>query len=134
MQLSKAQVDELRWKVRQALDKSKHPKPNISTAERLAIKSLQNDDNIIILPADKCNATVVIDRVEYPNVFADLIGNGCYYKVKKNPNLKTETKLSLILSKNKYLIPQLKYRQLTQRYIKLPYIYGHLRYIRIVFY
>ena len=92
--------------------------------ERLAIKLLQDDNNIIILPADKGNATVVMDRVECSNKLVDLIGNGGYYKVKKYPTLKTERKLSQILRKNKDLIPQIKYRPLTQHDSKLPHIYG----------
>ena len=54
----------------------------------------------------------------------DLIGNGCYCKVKKDLTLKTERKLSQILGKNKDLIPQTKYRQLIQHYSKLPHLYG----------
>ena len=38
--------------------------------------------------------------------------------------MKTESKLSQILCKNKDLMPQMKYRQLTQHYSKLPHIYG----------
>ena len=110
--------------MRQALEKSKPPKPNISKTERQALKSLQDDDSIIILPADKGNATVVMDRLEYSNKLTDLIGNGGYSKIKKDPTLKTERKLSKILGKNKDLIPQTKYRQLIQHYSKLPHIYG----------
>ena len=109
--------------MRQALEKSKPPKPNISKSERLAIKSLQDDNNIIILPADKGNTIVVVDRVLYSNKLPDLSDNDGYCKVKKDQILKTERKRLQILSKNKYLIPQIKYRQLTQHYSKLPYIY-----------
>ena len=63
LKIPRAWDDELKWKVRQVFEKSKPPKPNISKAERLAIKLLQYNDNIIILPADKSNATMVIDRV-----------------------------------------------------------------------
>ena len=87
-----------------------------------AIKSLKDD--IIILPADKCNSTVVIDRMEYSNKLADLIENCCYCKEKKDLTLKTERKLSRILSKNKDLISQINYRQLIQHCSKLPHIYG----------
>ena len=55
-----------------------------------------------------------MDRVEYSNKRADLIVNGSYCKVKKDPTLKTERKLSQILGKNKDLMPQMKYRQLIQ--------------------
>ena len=54
---------------------SKPPKSNISKTERQALKSLPDDDSIIILPADKGNVTVVMDRVEYSNKLADFIGN-----------------------------------------------------------
>ena len=60
----KLNADELRWEVRQALEKSKPPKPNISKTERQALKSPQDDNSIIILPADKGDATMVMDRVE----------------------------------------------------------------------
>ena len=53
---------------------------------------------IIILLADKGSTTMVIDKMEYSNKFADLIGNGEYCKVKRNLALKTEGKLSQILS------------------------------------
>ena len=79
---------------------------------------LQVDKSIIILPADKGNATVVMDRVEYSNKLSDMIDSGGYCKVK------TKRKLSKILGKNKDLIPQTKYRQLIQHYSKLPQIYG----------
>ena len=91
---------------------------------RQPFKSLQGDNSIIILPADKGNATVVTDRVEYSNKLADLIGNSSYCKVKKDPTLKTERKLSQVLGKNKDLIPQTKYKQLIQHYSQLPHING----------
>ena len=78
----------------------------MSNTERHALKSLQDDSTIIILPAAKGNATVVKDRVEYSNKLADLIGNRGYCKVKKEPTLKTEGKLSQILGKNHDLIPK----------------------------
>ena len=49
-----------------------------------------------------------MDSVEYSNKLADLIGNGSYSNVKKDPTLKTEMTLSQILGKNKDLIPQKK--------------------------
>ena len=65
-----------------------------------------------------------MDRMEYSKKLANLIGNGDDCKVKKDPTLKTERKLSQILGKNKDLIPQTKYKQLIQHYSKLPHIYG----------
>ena len=79
---------------------------------------------VLLLPTDKGEATVVMDRMEYYNKLADLIGNGGYCKVKKDPTLKMERKLYQIFGKNKDLIPQTKYRQLILHYSKLPHIYG----------
>ena len=123
---------EPRWNVRQALEKSKPPNPNISKEERLVIKLIPDDENII-LPADNDNATVVMVWVEYSNKLVDMNSRGDYGKIKKNPLLYTERKLSQILCKNKDLIPQIKYRQLTQHYCKLPYIYSVQKYIKMVF-
>ena len=67
---------------------------------------------------------MIMDRVEYSNKLANLIGNGGYCKVKKDSTLKTEKKLSQILGKNKDLILQTKYRQLIQHHSKLPHIYS----------
>ena len=89
LKIPKARAAELGWKVRQALEKSKPLKQNISKTDRQAIKLQLDDNSIIILPADKSNATVVIDRMEYSIL-----------------TLKTERTLSQILSKNKHLIPQ----------------------------
>ncbi len=61
MNIPMARADEPKWKVRQVLEKSKPPKPNLSKEERLAIKSLQRDRN------KKVNVTVVMDKSEYPD-------------------------------------------------------------------
>ena len=73
LKIPKARADELRWKVRQALEKSKPPKLNISKVERQTIKSLQDDNNNIILPVDKSDDTVVMDRVEYSNKLVAMV-------------------------------------------------------------
>ncbi|XP_036358521.1 uncharacterized protein LOC115210451 [Octopus sinensis] len=101
VKIPKAPGDELRWKVRQVLEKVKPLKPNITKEERFAIKGLQSDNSIIILPADKGNATVVINKSDYSEKLASLISDGSYCKEKKDPILKTKRKLSQILIKNK---------------------------------
>lgn len=62
MKLLQSQVDELRWEVRQTLKKAKPPKSNIMKLERLEIRTLQRNESIIILPTDKDNATIVMDK------------------------------------------------------------------------
>jgi valyl-tRNA synthetase len=40
-------------------------KENLTSDEKNAVKSLKEDDSIVIVPADKGRTTVVIDRTEY---------------------------------------------------------------------
>ena len=54
----------------------------------------QSNENIVIIPTDKGNATVVMDRVKYSNKLTVLIGNGGCCNVKKDTILKRERKLS----------------------------------------
>lgn len=125
MNVPQVQADELKWKVKQIMEKPKLPKSNITKLERLATIILQRND-IIILPADKGNVTVVMDKTEYTRKLKDFIRNDSYSKVKKYPTMKTERKLSQILIKNKdHLLPK-TYRQLSC-YSKLPCIYGLLK-------
>ena len=122
LEFHQAQADKLRWKVRQTLERAKPPKSNITKLERLVTGSLQRNENIFILPADKGNATVVMDKSDYTRKLEDLISNGSYSKVKKDPTMKTECKLLLI--KNKDHFAPKTYRQLLQCYTKLTHIYS----------
>lgn len=78
----KVQADELRWEVGQSREMSKPPKLNYAKEERLAIKSLQSDTSIIKLPTDKSNATMVMNKFEYPEKLASLVRDGNFIKVK----------------------------------------------------
>ena len=92
----------------------------------MAVRSLQNDKNIIIMPTDKGNATVVLDKTAYDEKLTNIIKSGKYRILKKDPTLSTERKLSQLLKKNKDNLSPLKYRQITQHYNKLAHIYGQL--------
>jgi len=41
------------------------PDNNLTKDEQQALKRLKNDNNIVILPADKGRVTVVIDKTDY---------------------------------------------------------------------
>ena len=62
--LNTEKVSELRGSVCGVLKKAKPPPPNMHKEERAALKTLKQDKNIIILPADKGNATVVMDAAQ----------------------------------------------------------------------
>ena len=75
---------------------------NMLPQERHAIKSLQIDDGILVLPADKRRATVVMDVVEYDRKMNSLLTDSKTYK---RPT--TETTPSLERKMNEMLL-QLK--------------------------
>jgi len=71
--------------------KSKHytaPRSNLSPAEWHAISALKADPTIIIIPADKGNKTVVLDRDAYLQKLQDRISN--HIKLKKDPTHQQE--------------------------------------------
>ena len=57
--------DALRTDMAEVLRKAKPPKPNMSFKQHSAVCALRNDSNIVIVPADKGKATVVMDRMGY---------------------------------------------------------------------
>ena len=73
------------------------PKSNISSEENTALKNLRNDVSITIIPADKGNATVILNKTDYQQKLRDIIENGNYKIIKKDPTLTTERKLKSLL-------------------------------------
>ncbi|XP_071944689.1 uncharacterized protein [Antedon mediterranea] len=57
--------DTIRGKVTSILKSSKPPLPNLSRTERNAFEGLKKDKEVMILPADKGRATVVINTEDY---------------------------------------------------------------------
>ena len=55
-------------------------KHNISLAERNAIKSLANDQSIIIKEADKGGAVVIMDREHYKEIVENMFSDKKYYE------------------------------------------------------
>ena len=55
----------IRAKVSLTLQNSKPPKDNLFKDERKALKELQSDTSIVILPADKGRSTVILNHEDY---------------------------------------------------------------------
>ena len=85
---------------------------------------MKNDNNIVIIPADKGNATVLLNRQEYQEKLHNIIATGSYKKINKDPTPSTERKLSTLLKKVKDDIAPGKYRTLVKHHSQPPYIYG----------
>lgn len=56
---------------------------------------------IIIVSINKCNASVVMEKLKYSGKLAKQFGFSIYSKVKMDSTLKTKRKLLQILNKNK---------------------------------
>ncbi|XP_077498014.1 uncharacterized protein LOC144108719 [Amblyomma americanum] len=70
-----------------------------SRVERDAIKSLRENERIVILPADKGNATVLQDKADYEKKMLSLLEDGeTYVRLKKDPTLKLEREVQKLLS------------------------------------
>ena len=72
-----------------SVQRTKPPKPNLSKAEKRAMKELKQYDDIVILNADKGNSTVVTDKLKYDQKLLELLSDSATYQVilKNSPSL-----------------------------------------------
>ena len=77
----KSQAESLRNEVVKIVSKSKPPRPNISRAEREAIKALAKDDSIVILLADKGRTMVILNKQDYHNKVKALLDDTNTYEL-----------------------------------------------------
>ena len=89
-------------------------KPNCTRNQIAALKSLQQNDNIIILPADKGRATVILNKEDYIRKCNEHLENGPYIKIKEDPTNSVVTKITSKLSvlRDNKLIDQQQYLKL----------------------
>ena len=77
--------------------KSKNPKSNITRKERNAIKPLNSDPDIIIFPADKGNATVIMEMEIYKDKIRELLDPTTYRKLKRDPTNKITKQTNMLI-------------------------------------
>ena len=95
---SEEQATKARIGVIGALSRAKPPPKNTLPEERQAVKQLASDKNIVVLPADKGRATVVMDREDYNTKMKALLDDKNTYKpVAKDPTSALERKMNSIL-------------------------------------
>lgn len=78
MPLGTEQADTARRTVNNVPQMAVPPKPNITTEMRNTLKSLKQEHSIMILPADKGCASVVLDTETYHSKMPTLIETGPY--------------------------------------------------------
>ena len=85
-------------------------KPNLNKLESNAIKSLQNDDSIVIKEADKGGTTVIMDKTHYKEMVETIINdNDNYEKLASDPHKETMRKYNNFLKNIKILLPKRNY-------------------------
>ena len=60
----------------------------MSPEQYTALKNLKKDESICILPADKGNATIVLDKTTYNNKAGEIINSDTYLRVSNDPTTK----------------------------------------------
>ncbi|KAI5632981.1 hypothetical protein NE865_14318 [Phthorimaea operculella] len=106
-------AETLRQDVAVTLRKSQLPQRNITAEELRAIKDLRADTDILVLKADKGNATVVLDVDEYDRKVKSLLEDSSTYKlVSYNPNPRVKRKTSALILECSDAIPEDAQKQL----------------------
>ena len=77
------EADTIRADLSSVIRRTQAPKPNCARNQIAALKSLQQNDNII-LPADKGRATVILNKEDYIRKCNEHLENGPYIKIKKD--------------------------------------------------
>ena len=93
-QLETDEAKQLRICVSEALSKARPPSSNIDKRMDRAIRDLRRDTDIVILPADKRNTTVVMDRTDYTMKMNTMLKDATYKKLKKDPTSRIESKIT----------------------------------------
>ena len=121
-----ADADILRQDVAVILRKSKLPKSNITTEERLALKQLRSNPNILVLKADKGNATVVMNSEEYVSKVRTLLADTNVYKpVPYNPTARVTRHIRAMINEHQDVFTEDDYNRLYRpKPVQPPKLYG----------
>ena len=96
--LAEEVAEPARTEVIGVISKARPTPMNMLPQEFHAIKNLQKDDSIVVLPVDKGRATVVMDVVEYDQKMNSLLTDSkTYKKLTKDPTPSLEQKMNEML-------------------------------------
>ena len=110
-----------------AIRQAKIPPRNISHKEMCALNDIANDEKILVLPADKGKATVVMDKADYDDKMQQMLSDeGTYKLLDKDPTASLERRMNsqlLDLRKAGRLHPD-AYSRLRSSAARVPLLYG----------
>ena len=112
--LSESAKDNIRSRIVSTVQSASIPDNNLTKDEQQALKRLKNDNNIVILPADKGRVTVVMDKTDYFDKMDALVNDiQTYEELKRDPTTALQRKLNskiLTLEKSDAFDTQRYYR------------------------
>ena len=77
-------AEELMSRVCGVLRRATPPEDNMTKEQRKELINLKKNTNLLILPADKGRATVLMKREDYEKKMRDLLDTDTYCKIKKD--------------------------------------------------
>ena len=89
----KADGQLLREEVSRCLRKMRPITPTLEKEERKALANLKKDKDVLIMKANKGNATVLMNKVDYERKMTDLLQSDDYIKIRKDPMTIIEKRL-----------------------------------------
>ena len=87
-------AEKARSTIASLLATAKPPTPTTTKEERDALHSLSKDEGIVILPADKGNATVILDKDEYEQKAMEILAKPPFRKLKRDPTKRNESRVN----------------------------------------
>ena len=93
--LSESAKDNIRSRIASTVHSASIPDNNLTKDEQQALKRLKNDNDIVILPADKGRVTVVMDKTDYFDKMDALVNDKqTYEELKRDPTPALQRKLN----------------------------------------
>ncbi|KAL3269429.1 hypothetical protein HHI36_008499 [Cryptolaemus montrouzieri] len=108
----------------QILRSHKLPTTNISREEKQAFKRLRSNREITILPADKGNATVIMNTKDYEDKMAKILNDECYKETNTDPTIYLERKTKKLIERSSISMEIKKDLLPREKSFRIPKLYG----------
>ena len=124
----KGEAAALKAEVAEILKEAKAPPSNLTMKERKAIKTLKENDDIVIVPADKGKCTVIMDRDDYvQKMETKLQDTSTYKEIFEDPTPKLQKELANQLNRleENGEIDRTTHYRIRPTQSQIPRIHGH---------
>ena len=110
-------IEHVRASIASVMKNAKPPRPNTTSIERTALRSLKENKTITILPADKGNRTVVMNTTDYEKKASDIIEHEPFRKLTRDPTARNEKRVN---DKMKQLLKEKRINESLARRLRVP--------------